>query len=204
MKFLEMKLKNKDIQEAKLNGKILYTKKQSLGITLTNIIVNSDYSNGTTGFSGFVNCTILGIENSWLKYEKKTLTNNSITILCSFSEELVSGKKYYARGTFNVDIEEGVRYMPNFQLNAPNITIQGERLNTGEQQTHSAIFNTTEQYRLFCNNSSDTDNLETCFYLKELMFIDVTELYNKLGFTTDGEIKNYMDKVGYFNDIYEI
>lgn len=205
MQVSEMRINNKDIEEAKLNNEIVYRRKKAmLGISLKNIISNADFANGVTGFTKFVNGYVNGVENGYLVWIKQNTSNNSTSILCTFTEDLIEGHKYYARCTFNVQEEGTKTYTPQMQLNPTNIMLNGVARRTGQEQIVSGIYNVTNQYRLFLNISSNVEILETEHYLKEAMLVDVTDLCNNLGFTTDAELKDYMDNIVFFANTLEI
>lgn len=184
------------------DGKILYKSSSQYGITLKNIIENSDLSNGSTGFSKFVNAVIIGSEDNCLLWRKQSISSNTY-ILSSFIEDLKPDRKYYGRCSF-IHNEEGTTFRSQLQLNDPNIIYTSDTVKANNWATVSGVFNTTTQYRLFLNIQSSTQNIETIFKLKEPMFIDVTDLYNAMGFQTDEDLKSYMDSIGFFTATKEI
>lgn len=192
-------LNNLEVKKIYFNNKIVFKKdevEKPNEIVLKNIIKNADFSNGTTGYTKFVNGVIQGIQNNCLTWVKQVISANTY-ILCTFKEELVPGRKYYGRCSFTEN-EEGTTLRGQLQLNAPNIVFNSDYVGANEFATPSGIFEVTEQYRLFLNITSATTDLATLFYLKEPMFIDVTDLYERLGIVTDEQMKKYMDTIEFF------
>jgi hypothetical protein len=186
------------IYEAKVNNKIVYRKQQPTE-ELENIIYNADFRFGTDGFRRFGNATIQEISDGWLIWIKQLISNSNTYTLSTFTKKLIPEHIYYGRCEFNV-VEEGKYFNGQIQLNAPNIyynskTIQATESNIAQV---SGIFHVTEQYRLFLNMNSGTENLETLFRLRNPMFIDVTELINS-GLTEE-QVKEKLDNTAFFPD----
>lgn len=195
----DMQINNNRIEEAKLNSQIVYRKNKYL--TLENIIYNADFKFGTDGFNRFGNATIQEVSDGWLTWIKQTLANSNTYILSTLKKELIAGNVYYGSCEFNA-IEESKYFFGELQLNSPNIAYNSKSMEATESDIAkvSGIFHVTEQYRLFLNITSDTENLKTIFRLRNPMLVDVTELAKTMG---DIDIENMIDKIGFFADRIE-
>lgn len=193
MKVSEMKVNGKEIDEAKLNNKIVYRKQSS--ILLKNIIYNADFRYGTEGYKKFVNMVVQDIEDGWVSWTKMDSTNNRTSMIVQFTEDLIADHYYYQRVTFKGS--EKVFYQWEQQLNSPNITNTYGQYGP-EEVTLSTVSKVTTQYRLFYNMRATFSDENAKAYLKEPMLVDVTELINQ-GMSTQ-TIENQLNQMDFFAD----
>jgi hypothetical protein len=195
VKVKDMKVNNKEIEEAKLNNRIVYKKNKSL--ILENIIYNADFRFGTEGFKKFVNMVVQDeIEDGYVSWIKMDMSNTRTSMIVQFTKELIEGHSYYGRVTFKGS--EDVFYQWQQQLNSPNLTDSFGQ-NGPNEVTISTIFaEITTQYRLFYNMTATFANAESKAYVKDAMLIDVTDMLNS-GLTEE-QVKSQLDAMPFFAD----
>ena len=193
MKIEDMRINGKTIEEAKLNGQVVYRKEQQ---ELENIIYNADFRFGVEGFKKFVNMVVQQeIEDGYVAWIKMDSTNNRTSMIVQFTKDLIPGHSYYLRVTFKGS--EDTTYIWEQQLNSPNLT-QSYNSNNPDPVTISSVFRKiTTQYRLFYNMRVNFSNAGGKAYMKEPMLIDVTELAKTM---SDVAIRQLLDKMPFFAD----
>lgn len=177
----------------------LYWKKEYVSeetkISLKNIIINADFKDGTTGFTNYVNSTIQSVQDGYLTWIKRNSNTSGTYIYAGLSEELKPSHKYYARSIFNSTASSEFR--GGIQYRGGTTTINKYGTYSSVPITTSFLDEITDQTQYVIDMQCGDTNIETLFQIKELMLVDVTELYGVIG-NTDNEIKEYMDTIQFF------
>lgn len=179
------------------NGVIFYktNSEAPTTLTLTNKVFNADFSDGTNGFSNYVNSTIQSItEDGYLAWIKRQVSSGTF-IKIKVNDGVISGRKYYYRASFK-KTDMTIAFNSTLRVESPRLINTTEDSNN--EDTNSFIFDATTQTTFLMVINSGDEDLTNLYMMKEPMFIDVTDLYGLVG-TTDEEIKNYMDNLQFFS-----